>query len=80
MIRNISGVHSQMSTSTTATKAVLLWASTSGGPSPNNWNIGLTTPTPLSYSRRHITPTTTGAIVIGRIRPTRIEAGELHLA
>ena len=48
MIRKISGVHSQMSTSTTAAKAVLLWASRSGGPAPKNSQIGLTTPTPLS--------------------------------
>ena len=68
----MSGVHSQTSTMTTAMKAVPLWASISGADSPRNWKSGSVTPTPESRISRHITPTTTGAMVIGRMRPTRM--------
>ena len=42
-----------------------------GALSPNAWNSGFTTPMSDAYISRQITPTTTGAIVIGRISDTR---------
>ena len=76
----MSGVHSHTSTMTTAMNAVPLWASISGADSPRSWKSGSVTPTPESRISRHMTPTTTGAIVIGRMRPTRIEPAPAELA
>ena len=71
MIRNSSGVHSQTSTATTPMNAVDGCASTFGVPSPSDENSGLTTPMSDAYISRQITPTTTGAIVIGSSSDTR---------
>ena len=76
----MSGVHSHTSTMTTAMNAVPLWASISGGERPEELEERVGDADAGVEISRHMTPTTTGAIVIGRMRPTRMSPLEAELA